>query len=705
MGLVTVFVICILCIMLVVCNVIASRKKADYWAPHASEKKLSFTKFDWIAIVAITVIYGGIALFNLGDMDAPMTYWESTAQGECITLDVSNKTSNLTTLWFYDGRFENREFYLEESGDGVNWSSLATNGQDLNTLGAEASKFTIESVFCWSSVSFYQTQPFLRLRCNSTETEINELVFIDESGNIVTPVNAAEYSALFDETDKLPEEKTTFRDSTYFDEIYHGRTAYEMVRGVYNYEWTHPPLGKFIISLGIRMFGMCPFGWRIMGTLFGIAMLPIFYLFTRRFFRRTWAATVTTVLFAADFMHFTQTRIATIDVYVTFFIILMYYFMYRYYQVSYYDRSLKKTFLPLLFCGISMGLGCACKWPGVYAGIGLGVIFFATIFRRYMEYRYALKMPDGETNGIKHQDVIHSFKKKTMKTFAFCMLAFVVIPITIYTLAYIPFDDNQNVGLINFSTGVEMVPYSDNTDHEIITLPHKEGEDTTLDKTYCKMQINFEIEDRDSFFGNLAVKWNDSKFNQLLGKMARNQKAMYDYHANLDAEHIYQSTWYEWPIIKRPILYYIHSFPDGTQGSISAMGNPLVWWAGILAFIGMIILWIWKRDRKALFLIFGYLAQLIPWTGVARCTFIYHYFPSVPFITIMIGYCMSKFYDCFAKEKAKRNVIIACSIYAGCAVILFAMFYPVLSGYPVDVEKQMKWLLALKKIFTSWVLL
>lgn len=38
------------------------------------------------------------------------------------------------------------------------------------------------------------------------------------------------------------------------------------------------------------------------------------------------------VLFAADFMHFAQTRIATIDVYITFFIILMYYFMYDYTQ-------------------------------------------------------------------------------------------------------------------------------------------------------------------------------------------------------------------------------------------------------------------------------------------------------------------------------------------------------------------------------------
>lgn len=685
--------------------VIPSRMANDYWAPRASEKKTSFTKYDWISILAITIIYGAIALFNLGDKDAPMTYWESQAQGDCITLNVSNKTANLTKMWYYNGRYEGREFYLEESADGMNWTSVAVNGQDINTLGAEAAKFQMNEVFKWNSIDFYSTQPFLRLRCNSAVTVTNELIFHDETGAVVQPANAAEYSALFDEAEKLPE-ASSYRDSTYFDEIYHARTAYEMVQGVYNYEWTHPPLGKFIMSLGIWIYGMCPFGWRIMGTLIGIAMLPIFYLFSKRMFGKTWLATVTTVLFAADFMHFAQTRIATIDVYVTLFIILMYYFMYQYYIVSFYDRSLKKTFIPLLCCGISMGLGCASKWPGVYAGLGLAVVFFAAILRRFMEYRYALKDPEGESNGILHQDVINGFARKTIKTLAFCLLAFVMIPVTIYTLSYIPFSDDQNIGMINFSTKTEMIPYTDNTEHEIITIPHVDGVDTTIDKTYCKMQKNFQIKDVNSFTGKLAVKFNDSKLNQLAGKMLRNQKAMFDYHAYLEAEHPYQSTWYEWPIMKRPILYYCNVLQDGTgrQECISSFGNPMIWWGGILGFVAMIVLWIWKRERTALFLVFGFLAELIPWTGIARCTFIYHYFPSVSFITLMIGYVMYTLWKYCKKEKTKKAVFIACCVYAALAVVLFIMFYPVISGYPVNVQEDMKWLIFIKKFLKSWVL-
>ena len=69
------------------------------------------------------------------------------------------------------------------------------------------------------------------------------------------------------------------------------------------------------MGVGIRLFGMTPFGWRFMGTLFGVGMLPLLYVFLKNLFGRTSIATCGTVLLAADFMHLTQTRLATIDTY------------------------------------------------------------------------------------------------------------------------------------------------------------------------------------------------------------------------------------------------------------------------------------------------------------------------------------------------------------------------------------------------------
>ena len=53
-----------------------------------------------------------------------------------------------------------------------------------------------------------------------------------------------------------------------------------MIHKLYCYENTHPPLGKVIMAVGVLIFGMCPFGWRFLGTLFGVLMVPIIYNFS-----------------------------------------------------------------------------------------------------------------------------------------------------------------------------------------------------------------------------------------------------------------------------------------------------------------------------------------------------------------------------------------------------------------------------------------
>lgn len=145
---------------------------------------------------------------------------------------------------------------------------------------------------------------------------------------------------------------------------------------------------------GIAVFGMNAFGWRIVGTLFGIGMVPILYLFAKRLFGKSEYALLAAGLFAFDFMHFTQTRIATIDVYGVFFILLMYYFMYRYYTMNFFTDGLFATLKPLAWAGVFFGLGVACKWIGIYAGAGLAVIFFTSLTQRYMEYRRNIQSKD-----------------------------------------------------------------------------------------------------------------------------------------------------------------------------------------------------------------------------------------------------------------------------------------------------------------------
>lgn len=576
-------------------------------------------RIDVIAMLVITAVYSCVALYDLGDMHAPQT--EYMLSDGAVTVDLGQDYS-VAKVRYYLGSYElepDRNITVEAKGANgeVTFSNEITGG----------------SVFRWEEIETNASMRYITLSTNGSQLSLKELAIEQEGGSQLTPVSVSPdgAAALFDEQELIPE-RQSFRNSTYFDEIYHARTAYEFVHHLSVYEWTHPPLGKVFIALGILLFGMVPFGWRIAGTVFGIIMVPVIYMFAKKLLKKSWLAIVTCILFTFDFMHFAQTRIATIDVYVTFFIMLMYYFMYKYYSTSFYDTDFKKGLGMLALSGTAMGFGIASKWTGIYAGAGLAVLFFVTLYRRYEEYRVAVKTPKGETDGISHKFVIENFKPYMIKTLAWCVIFFVIVPIIIYLLAYIPY----------------------------LGAPDQHGLKSIFD----------------------------------------NQGSMLTYHSKtvLSSTHPYSSRWYEWIIMKRPIWYYSGTISENIKEGISAFGNPLVWWLGIPAFFYMIYLAVRNKDKNALFLVIAYLAQLVSWIPVTRLTFIYHYFPCVPFIVLMIGYSLKKIYD---DAKNKKAAMYAIFCYAALVVVLFIMFYPVLSGHPCSVEYAKNFL----KWFDSWVLL
>lgn len=577
-----------------------------------SSKPLKMLKADWIVMLVIVLVYGAVALYDLGETNTPNTEYEVEEWNSTVVMDLGDVKA-VPRMAYYLGNYEGRQVTVEVSNSGKDgtWSSV--------------SSFSMDSVMCWGEQSLNTcTGRYIRLTCTNDKISLFEIALLDDEGKVITPVNAADYPNLFDEADKYDDKD--FRNGTYFDEVYHARTAYEYIQGRYCYENTHPPLGKAFIALGMLIFGVCPFGWRIMGTLFGIAMLPVIYLFAKKMFNKTWLAGVVTALFAADFMHFTQTRIATIDVYVTFFVILMYFFMYCYTKRSFYDKSVWKTWAVLAASGVSMGFGIASKWTGVYAGAGLAVIFFADLYRRFKEYKYAKNDAEGITNGISHELVIKKFPRYTLNTIIVCMIFFVFVPVIIYTLSYIPFSDGTDKGLI--------------------------------------------------------------------AMMLKNQETMFGYHSQLNATHPYSSNWYQWPFIWKPMFYYSKQITDTVGSGISSFGNPLIWYSGIAATIYMVYRLFAKKDKNALFLIIGYLAQYLPWMLVTRCVFIYHYFPSVPFIVIMVGYAIYKIVGDNEKRKKWAYLFVIA------AILLFVLFYPVLSGQNVSYEFANTWL----KWFDKWVL-
>ncbi|MEL7609829.1 MAG: phospholipid carrier-dependent glycosyltransferase [Bacillota bacterium] len=557
-------------------------------------RRLRFSRRDHLYCWALTIVYTALTLFNLGSLQAPQTYWLSQTIGEQVRIGFANETT-ISEMRVFGG--------IAEGAIDIEAGGYAAEFEQVN-----------DDMYRWKTAAEDFTAKEVTLTVASGEVWLCEVAFFDADGNkveakLLSDVDASDAhnaSMLLDEPDQVPS-KATAQNGMYFDELYHGRTAYEHLHGLRPYENSHPPLGKIIIMTGIALFGMNAFGWRIMGALFGAAMVPLFYAFSKRLFKKPDYALLSSFLFTFDFMHFAQTRLATIDVYAVFFILLMFYFMYRYYTMSFLKHSLGATLKPLFFAGLFFALGAATKWIDIYAGGGLAVILFTSLAQRYREYRALGKerMPE--------------YYKKLAATLACCAGFFIVIPIAVYLASYLPY---------------------------VLSEKHYD----------------------------LAGIWGVQKF-------------MYNYHSTLEATHPFQSSWWQWPFTIRPIWYYWSGISEtGLASSISSFGNPAVWWVSTIG-LGVLTVKLLRRElrvNRGLFVILvGVCANFLPWVLVSRCTFIYHFFATVPFIIFGAVWLLWQFELRMPHLVWLRRVKW---IWMALCLVLFIVFYPALSGMEVPAK-------------------
>ncbi len=582
------------------------------------------TQKDYLIMGVLTLIFAVLVFFRLGHTYAPETSYRTDNVNRDIVLDFGDYIT-VEQLHIYLGNLDSRKLSLSAFNE-------VTGAWEV--INADAN---VGSVFQWNDVDIYYTLRYLGIVCTSEEGVFNEIVCTGPEGRRITPVNARDYPELFDEQDKFyTTAEHTYMDGTMFDEVYHGRTGYEFVHHLPTYETTHPQLGKCFIALGIRIFGMTPFGWRFFTALFGTLFVPLMYVFAKLLFKSTLAATSVGVCFTFECMHYTLSRIATIDIFVALFIILSYYYMYKYllsdsaYRKTKHPNDKfppKEVYISLLLCGISMGLSIATKLTGVYAAIGLAVIFI-------------------------YHTLTHYPKGQVLRLAIFCVIFFILVPLVLYTLAYIP--------------AVE---------------------------AYAQMGYTDKTVSWDS--NGLYIGYG---YTGLIARTLRNTNYMINYHRNLNATHPYQSNFYTWPFVYRPLLAAnnrVATYGNTSDYStVNYIGNVAVWWVSIPCVLFTMIRSVIKKERTAAFLSVGYLAQYLPWFSVSRCVFIYHYFPAILFSILMIGYTVRVLTQW--KPVLRKYVYL----YLGIVILIFFMFFPIISGVPFSYNwgSRLKW-------FSTWSLI
>lgn len=159
-----------------------------------------------------------------------------------------------------------------------------------------------------------------------------------------------------------------------FDELYYVDGARDLLK--YGVEVTgsqpefvvHPPLGKWMIAAGIKVFGDNPFGWRISTAIVGSLLILLIALIAHKLFRDPLLTALASALMALDGLALVHSRTALLDNFLTFFILLATYFF------------ISKRYW---WTGLILGMALATKWSALYFIVAFGLIAFYRAFSHH----------------------------------------------------------------------------------------------------------------------------------------------------------------------------------------------------------------------------------------------------------------------------------------------------------------------------------
>ena len=429
------------------------------------------------------------------------------------------------------------------------------------------------------------------------------------------------------------------------------------------HENTHPPLSKLFIAGGMAFFGADnPFGWRFFGALAGVGSVGFIYLLGKRLFGSEIAGMAAAFLMIFEGLSFAQARIATPDAFLLFFILgsiyfvvsdrflfsgiffgaalatklvalltvfpIALYFLYRYWQTGQGKGSKVLYLAPLALLAFYQGTPVMFGSllvdkvpPGVLvpdlsapvfsAALGLWMAFWALApLAAYIVYRSLRSKAGHEENAL-------------AGSLAILPLFFVVVPLSIYLLTYVP----------------------------MLFTGHGLGDVILLN--------------RDGYQFHAA--------NPVV--------------AGPDANHPYSSPWNTWPLMMRPVYLYSSGATIYSLGNpiIFWLGLPALGFAmwqglsGVRAKLdeatgGFSILGSVDREQAALlFVVLTYLGFLLPYAAQPRLTFIYHYLPSLSFLMLALAYVVHRWWQ---RPWGRTGAVVFLAVVA----VTFVYFYPHLAA-------------------------
>lgn len=186
--------------------------------------------------------------------------------------------------------------------------------------------------------------------------------------------------------------------------------------------------------------------------------------------------------------------------------------------------------------------------------------------------------------------------------------------------------------------------------------------------------------------------------------------------------HPYCSSWYSWLLMWRPVAYFYQTARDtaeqvpaypplpGSAGKViydvHAMGNPILWWLSTAAIVLLLLLLAisliesirWQSALTphtwiALYLSLNWLANLLPWVRVTRCTFLYHYMGSLVFAELALAWLVDRWFHSDQAHFRSASITIIALV-----LVAFVFWLPIYLGLPLSVQGYQ-----LRMWFRSWI--
>jgi dolichyl-phosphate-mannose-protein mannosyltransferase len=364
-------------------------------------------------------------------------------------------------------------------------------------------------------------------------------------------------------------------------------------------EWaTHPPLGKWVIGIGEKIWGISPFGFRISAVVVGTISVLVLARTVRRMFRSDLLGTTAGLLLAIDGLAIVMSRSSMLDIFLMAFVLFAF-------GCLVVDRDrVRARLLDWSLAAWSTGgevhppgrnslgpglgvrpwrlaaaffLGCACatKWSGIYYVVGFAAM--SLLWDRSARRAAGIAKPT-LASGVRDLGAN--------------IVSFIPLALVTYLASF--------TGWLVTSGGYQR-----------------------------------------QWAATAGVKTNYPWIPDAFRSLWHWHAITWHYHITLTSPHAYEAGPGKWLIMARPTQMYA-IYPKCPSNptvdcarDIVSLGNPILWWTGCVALLWCLWLLFSRWDWRAGAALVGLGAGWLPWfVDLQRTTFTTYAVIFVPYIVI-----------------------------------------------------------------------